>query len=306
MDKVSIVMSTYNERLDHLSLAIESIIKQTYKNIEFIILLDNPQNRSIKRLVQSYAEKDYRIKIIANKKNIGLTASLNKGFRLASGNYFARMDADDISDCERIDYELIYLKKENVDLVGCMTRRIDENGIVVNKLANPTKSTEFLSKKIRFDNCIAHPTWLFKKEVYEKINGYREIKTAEDYDFLLRLVRAKCKIGICDKCLLSYRISPSGISRSNSLKQLLTSRILQKNFNNINDINQSIIDSKICNKITMQSNENFEKGVQLIDKAVEQLKKKDFMAIVNIAKALLSSHYIWIKLYQLFRIHTII
>ena len=118
MDKVSIVMSTYNERLDHLSLAIESIIKQTYKNIEFIILLDNPQNRSIKRLVQSYAEKDYRIKIIANKKNIGLTASLNKGFRLASGNYFARMDADDISDCERIDYELIYLKKENVDLVG--------------------------------------------------------------------------------------------------------------------------------------------------------------------------------------------
>lgn len=56
----------------------------------------------------------------------------------------------------------------------------------------------------------------------------------------------------------------------------------------------------------MQSNENFEKGVQLIDKAVEQLKKKDFMTIVNIAKALLSSHYIWIKLYQLFRIHTII
>lgn len=85
MDKVSIVMSTYNERLDHLSLAIESIIKQTYKNIEFIILLDNPQNRSIKRLVQSYAEKDYRIKIIANKKKHRFDSKFEQRFSSCIG-----------------------------------------------------------------------------------------------------------------------------------------------------------------------------------------------------------------------------
>ena len=71
MDKISVVMSTYNERMEYLSLAIESIISQTHKDIEFIILLDNPQNADIKALVGKYAKMDNRICVIENEHNIG-------------------------------------------------------------------------------------------------------------------------------------------------------------------------------------------------------------------------------------------
>ena len=96
MPEVSVIMSTYNEKLQYLTEAIESVLNQTFKNYEFIIILDNPQNDAIRDCVYQYAEKDFRIKVIENDSNIGLTKSLNKAIQNANGKYMSRMDADDI------------------------------------------------------------------------------------------------------------------------------------------------------------------------------------------------------------------
>lgn len=306
MDKISVVMSTYNERMEYLSLAIESIISQTHKNIEFIILLDNPQNADIKALVGKYAKMDNRICVIENEHNIGLTASLNKGFNYATGDYYARMDADDVSDKNRLECELTYMKTYGLDLVGCMTRRIDSSGNVINELTNISKSSAYLAKKLRFDNCIAHPTWLLRKELYDTLKGYRDIKTAEDYDFLLRAIYRGYRVGICDKCLFSYRSNITGISRSNSLRQFLTSWVLQRNFHQIDKVDQYRIDKLLQCKITKERNEQFEKGVQLMDKAIEQIKDYNMFALANFVKALFCSKYIGLRLYNLIRIHTLV
>lgn len=98
--KISVIMSAYNESFDELNKSIDSIINQTYQNIEFIIVSDNPENKNIKMAVQ--AANDQRIKFIENKENIGLVQSLNRAISKATGKFIARMDADDISRKNRL------------------------------------------------------------------------------------------------------------------------------------------------------------------------------------------------------------
>lgn len=93
--KISVIMSAYNESFDELSRSIDSIINQTYKNIEFIIVSDNPENKEIKKAVQ--VANDQRIKYLENKENVGLVQSLNRAISEATGSIITRMDADDIS-----------------------------------------------------------------------------------------------------------------------------------------------------------------------------------------------------------------
>ena len=88
---VSVIMCVYNEQEIWLREAIESILSQTYNNIEFIIILDNPHNYELKEIINEYSMKDSRIKLIVNEKNIGLIKSLNKGLGISKGKYIARL-----------------------------------------------------------------------------------------------------------------------------------------------------------------------------------------------------------------------
>lgn len=302
---ISVIMSTFNEKIEHLKLSIESILNQTYKNFEFIVVLDNPHNKDIYECVRKYANVDSRMIVLSNEKNLGLTTSLNKALSYCHGEFIARMDADDISDSNRFEVQLKYIESNCMDLIGCMTRRISEDGVLVNNLTNISRSPEYISKKLMYDNCIAHPTWLVRKNVFDTLKRYRNIWTAEDYDFLLRAKKAGFRLGICNKCLFSYRINTSGISRSNSLRQLLTSHTLQKEYDKLESVNQEYIDLKIEKYLTANSNICFEKGVCLIDKAMEQVKQKNPIALLTIIQAICCSRYICIKLYKILKIHTI-
>ena len=119
-DKISVIMTVYKESKEELKESFESIINQTYKNIEFIIVIDNPKEQWRIDFIKSY--NDSRVKLVVNKENLGLPLSLNKALKLVTGNYIARMDADDISMPERIEKQLDFLKKNNYDLVGCNMR----------------------------------------------------------------------------------------------------------------------------------------------------------------------------------------
>ena len=260
MNLISVVMSVYNETEQYLKQSIESILSQTYKDFEYIIIIDNPDNSKAISLIKQYGKKDKRIKVLYNERNIGLTSSLNKGLGCASGQFIARMDADDIAEPKRFELQLAYLKKNKLDLIGSQARRISETGQIVNPLTNLSYSYAKIAKLLRYDDCVLHPSWLVKREVYETLNGYREISTCEDYDFLLRALKAGFKIGICDEILMNYRINTKGISRSNGLKQMLSSEYLRKNFSDIDSVTQEQIDLYLADKLSAEKTERYEKA----------------------------------------------
>lgn len=220
-------MSIYSEPITILEKSINSILNQTYQNIEFVIIVDNPQNK----MAIEYLKKirDERIKLFINSENKGLVYSLNKGIAECSGIYIARMDADDIAESNRFEKELGYLKSQNLDLVSSNYLIIDQNDKLIGRTNFPQgqrKIKRLLAKK----NCLGHPTWLGKKSVFESLNGYRNIDSCEDYDFLIRLSISGFAFDNCKKPLLKYRFNVKGISRKKESKQKIISKILASNY----------------------------------------------------------------------------
>ena len=114
--KISVLMTVYKENEEELRESFESIINQTYKNLEIIVVIDFPDELWRKEFIEKYNDK--RVKVILNKENIGLPLSLNEALKVATGDYYARMDSDDISTLDRFEKQLKYIEKEDCDLVG--------------------------------------------------------------------------------------------------------------------------------------------------------------------------------------------
>lgn len=138
---VSVVMSVFNEEA-HVAEAIESILKQTFADFEFIII-DDASTDGSPALIETYAQKDSRIKVFTQPENQGLAVSLNKGLRQATGTYLARMDADDISYPERFQKQFDYLERHpELGALGTFMKEIDEKGEVVPRPVPLTKWEE--------------------------------------------------------------------------------------------------------------------------------------------------------------------
>ncbi|MFR1755606.1 glycosyltransferase [Thomasclavelia spiroformis] len=238
---VSVIMSTYKEEEIFLRQAIESILNQTYKDFEYIIILDNPDNNLHIRIIKEYANLDKRIKFYVNEKNMGLTASLNKGLGLAKGKYICRMDADDISINKRIENQKKYIEENDYDLIGGISQMIDENGKSIYSIKKVPTNMDKIKKALRYNQIISHPTWFGKKEVFDKLNGYRNMPLCEDYDFTLRAVLNGYKISNIDETVLKYRMTSSSISRSNLYEQYLFAKFITKKYseNKIADIKEA-------------------------------------------------------------------
>ncbi len=123
--RISVVMSAYNAA-DYLDEAITSILTQTFEDFEFIIIDDGSSDET-NGIISDYARRDARVKLVTQKKNQGLIAALNLGFKLARGQYIARMDADDVSLPERFQREYDYLESHpDAVIVGTQAVFIDE------------------------------------------------------------------------------------------------------------------------------------------------------------------------------------
>lgn len=223
---VSVLMSVYKEPQTLLQAAIDSILAQTYKNFEFIIILDHPELPETRKFLEKQAGLDDRIKVSVNEQNIGLAASLNRGLRLCRGEYIFRMDADDISMPTRLERQLFFCQKYQLDMAAGGVIRIDPNDRELQR--DPKHSGFFgqeMAKILNYRNVMPHPTWCVKRTVYESLGGYQNIVPAEDYDFLLRAKKVFC-LGLMGEAVLRYRVNPQGISRSNSYRQYVLSQLL--------------------------------------------------------------------------------
>jgi len=198
-------MSVYNG-LPYLKEAVKSILNQTYKNFEFIIVDDASRDKTWQFLKSL---KDKRVKLIQNKKNLGLAASLNIAIRLAQGDFIARMDADDISLSNRFEEQIKYLTKhQEIDLCGTWVTLIDDTGKIVGSKTRPTTNRQ-IKRTLSIYPCIIHPTFMGKRDFFVKSGGYRsEFDFTEEYDLLMR-ARKNFKMANLNKKLLMWRLSNS-------------------------------------------------------------------------------------------------
>ena len=295
MELVTVLMPVYNTKEEWLRLAIESILGQTYRDIELLIVTDGPTDNSCK-VVEEYANIDSRVKVIHNEKNLGLIKTLNKGLSIAKGNYIARMDSDDIALPNRLEVELKHLIDNSLNLTGGRLQKIDEAG---KKISTPTMiyTDEQVNRVIRYSDCMPHPTWLGTKDLFEKLGGYREMKYCEDYDFLLRATAHGCRLGMCDQVVLNYRINSGGITRSNSLRQFLSANYLKKNLGRIDEVTQSEIDTTIDGEISEIEADKFEKSVAFFRNGINAMKEKRYITgMRSIFRGLFTSKYALINL----------
>ncbi len=237
---VSVIMSIYNETNAELESSISSILNQTYTNLEFVIINDNPENERLTTFLSGIV--DNRVKVYNNNNNIGLVESLNKAISFTNGEYIARMDADDISKADRLQKQLKYIKEYDLDMIGADISIIDRfNATIVEHMHFPSRDDK-IRKYIKYGNCLAHPTWFLKREVYENMRGYRKIKYCEDYDFILRVINTqKYKLGNTPDIGLEYRIRESGISQTYEAEQYVLRNYLSRHRKRINEFDEYTI-----------------------------------------------------------------
>ena len=138
------------------------------------------------------------------------------------------MDADDIAMHNRLEVQLSHLIAERLDLVGSFVEVIDGGGTTRYTVSNIPTSCEGVARALRFNNCVPHPTWLGKKELF--LQDYRPIPQSEDYDFLLRAVLEGRRIGNVGEVTLKYRQTDKSLSRSNLYRQFQAQRYLTSEF----------------------------------------------------------------------------
>lgn len=207
--KVTVLMSVYNGE-KYLREAIDSILGQTFKDFEFLIIDDGSTDDSAE-IIRSYT--DSRIRLIQNEENIGLTRSLNKGLKLAKGQYIARMDADDISLLCRLETQGRFLDEHpRVGLVSSSYIKINVAGEEIGFQKVSTENDEIKELFLKGLNQFCHPSSMFRKECIKKVGTYREFfKYAQDYD-LWRRIAEEYSVANIGEPLLRWRISHNSIS----------------------------------------------------------------------------------------------
>jgi glycosyltransferase involved in cell wall biosynthesis len=222
---ISVVMAVYNSAAV-VAEAVESVLNQTCRNFEFIIIDDGSTDPS-GEILRKYAQRDSRIRFYA-QENCGLIASLNRACRLAQGRYIARMDADDISLPRRFEKQFAFLEEHpEIGVLGTWIQDIDVNGAPIIEWpvpADPVVVRWFLF----FGNCIAHPSVMMRRDLLERLGYYRQDAIhVEDYDLWIRAVEVT-RLANLPEILVQYRVSAGSISNRNLAIQKQSTAKLQR------------------------------------------------------------------------------
>ena len=204
--KISVVMSTYN-RAAVVGDAIESVLNQTEKDFEFIIIDDGSKDNTYEVLKQ-YAQKDNRIKVLRNEQNKGLIYSLNRGLDVAKGDLIARMDDDDAMIPWRLERQVLAMKLyPHITLMG--SRILGADGQTTQKTTLPIIEDPNITQINTYTSSgLAHPTVIFRKDFVNKNNiRYRSDNLhAEDCGLYADILNAGGKISVLQEHLLKYGV----------------------------------------------------------------------------------------------------
>lgn len=226
---ISVIMPAYNAD-KYIAQAIESVLDQTYKQFELIIINDCSTDNTGK-IISSYKKKDNRIVVITNKKNLKLARSLNKGISIAKGKYIARMDADDWSYPDRFNKQTLFMEKHpQVGILGGKMNVCDEHLKIINSRSYSLSDKE-IRKKIFFYSPFSHPLIMIRKKILDKVGLYDNLfNPAEDYELYFRIGQ-RAKFANLNDVLLKYRVVSKSMTNSGTKNmELTTLRIRNKYF----------------------------------------------------------------------------
>lgn len=232
-------MPVYNCEL-FLHDSISSILNQSYRNFEFIIINDGSNDSSLE-IIKSYAFSDNRIKII-DQRNKGLIESLNLGISISKGKYIARMDADDISLVNRFEMQLSYMIKNNIDICGCHYYIINESNHYKNAIIEPIDSDD-ISLRLSTSVPFAHGSVMIKKSLFDAHKyGQTPFKSVEDYALWIKFKNQGYIFGNVDEFLFKYREYSQSFSNTKKSKMESERRKLSRNYlkNNTKSLKISI------------------------------------------------------------------
>lgn len=198
---VSVIIPVYNPKSDDFDLALESIIKQTLSNLEIVIINDGSSNGWF---FDSEKYIDPRIVFINLETNQGISNALNVGISRSRGKYIARMDSDDISKLNRLDYQVNLMMSHNI--ISNSVIVIDDKNNTIGKSKNLLFHNFIRRFQLYFlkQNPVNHPTIMAKREIFDSFNYDSEFDGVEDLNLWLEM-RKKYKIYFDKEYLLYYR-----------------------------------------------------------------------------------------------------
>lgn len=208
MEKYSVLMSLYvKEKPDYLPLAVDSMLNQTVKPDEIVIVEDGPLNKELYSIVNGYKDKYPGLfTIVANDKNIGLGLALNEGLKVARNELIARMDTDDISKPDRCEKQLkVFEENPDFSIVGSWVDEFHSNPEeVISTRAVPETSEKiynFAKKRSAFN----HPVVMYRKSKVLEYGGYSDLRRNQDVDMFGRMLFNGCKAYNIQESLLWFR-----------------------------------------------------------------------------------------------------
>jgi len=204
---VSIVMPAYNCE-KYVVEAINSILAQTYRNWELLVLDDGSKDNTL-RIIEEFSQKDSRIKALPNGKNMGVSATRNRGIELASGDWIAFLDSDDMWEPEKLEKQFEIVEKEAAEFLFTGSSYVNEEGEPYKGIFEVPEKITY--KKLRNQNVISCSSVLIKKKYFENIKMEKD-EMHEDYAVWLRILKLGIKAFGVNEPLLIYRISKNSKS----------------------------------------------------------------------------------------------
>ena len=202
--EISLIMSVYNGE-DYLSEAIESVLNQTFKDFELIVINDCSTDKT-SEILKSFEELDNRVKVHTNEVNLRLPSSLNKAMALATGKYIARMDADDICLPQRLEKQYEFMENNpNVALSSCRFMTL-KNGIVSSGGCGGKSDNESIKALLLVTNPILHPGIIAKADVIRSLGYDKNFTCTEDMELWTRFVISGYDVEIMPEYLMIYRL----------------------------------------------------------------------------------------------------
>ncbi|WP_051292804.1 glycosyltransferase family 2 protein [Citrifermentans bremense] len=221
---ISVVLPVYNGE-KYLNEAINSILTQTFADFEFIIIDDGSTDSSLE-ILKRYQQEDVRIKVVV-QENQNLATTLNNLIELATGEWIARMDQDDIALPHRFERQLDLLERTGADICGTWVKFF---GSWDRRTWKTYQSDEAIKIQMLFNSPFAHPTIMMRTDLAKKLKYDKACEKAEDYDLWVRAAQVGWNMVNVPEVLLLYRRHASQITTSSFCKQRHVSEEIQKRY----------------------------------------------------------------------------
>lgn len=210
---VSIIIPCYNAE-KYIAETIQSVINQTYKNWELIIVNDGSTDHSL-NIIKEFAANDNRISLI-DKPNSGVSDSRNKGLEKAKGEYIAFLDADDVWNSQYLEKQIANLQSNRFNISYTACQLINQNGEKLQKHLRGENNPQLNDFLLQKGNYITSPSGIvYKRECFNKVNGFdSNLSNNADQDILIQMLAKGNTIGYIDECLWNYRIHDNNMSKN--------------------------------------------------------------------------------------------